>query len=133
MGVAVAWPTETFDVVDVDISRLSDKRDGGWPEETEPSTFGSLWKGFRSYLEVVGIPKANEPIDPWTYSKKRFNVLITATLEDKKTKDRFCIGNYHMPCAFYAPQVMAMHLEMAAKHVQNIANKQQQLPYILAG
>ena len=35
-----------------------------------------------------------------------------------------------MPCAFFAPMVMTIHTEMAARHVQTLA---EDMPYLLAG
>jgi 2',5'-phosphodiesterase len=42
----------------------------------------------------------------WTMARNRFNVLVTIVLKDKRTHQQFCIGNYHMPCMYYAPMVM---------------------------
>jgi endonuclease/exonuclease/phosphatase family metal-dependent hydrolase len=55
-------------------------------------------------------------------SQNRFNQLVTVKLQDKKTKKSFAIGNYHMPCAFYAPHVMTIHTDLAARHVQRLAS-----------
>mmetsp|Transcript_11091 Transcript_11091/g.31889 ORF Transcript_11091/g.31889 Transcript_11091/m.31889 type:complete len:235 (+) Transcript_11091:469-1173(+) len=71
-----------------------------------------------------------EPVEPWEMSQYRHNILVTATLKDRASGRAFCLGTYHMPCAFYAPQVMTIHSEMAAKHVQMLAGTN---PYILAG
>ena len=135
MGVGVAYPTQVYETLDVDISRLSDKRIGGWPVEPEASTttkvlssISSLWK---VPLQAVGLSSPPQP-DHWIISENRFNILVTATLRDKTTGKAFCIGNYHMPCCFYAPMVMSIHTEMAARHVQDIASEKG-LPYILAG
>jgi 2',5'-phosphodiesterase len=136
MGVALAWPTDTLEAVDVDISRLSDKRVGGWPERDEKKFFTELWGNVQSTLgtplRFLGFKGEREKEDHWSISERRFNVLLTATLRDKESGQAFCIGTYHMPCCFYAPMVMAIHSEMAVKHVQDIAAKDN-FPYILAG
>lgn len=133
MGVAIAFPTESMKVLDVDISRLSDTRQGGWPQAPEEGFLTRVVKGVASFvqkpLEMVGA-LAKAPIEPWSYSKNRFNILLTVKLEEKQSGKSFCLGNYHMPCAFYAPMVMTIHSEMAAKQVQTLAND---MPYILAG
>ena len=66
-------------------------------------------------------------------SERRSNVLLTTTLRDKQSGQAFCVGCYHMPCAFFMPMTMTIHSEMAAKHVQDIAASKNGLPYILAG
>jgi mRNA deadenylase 3'-5' endonuclease subunit Ccr4 len=136
MGVAIAFPTGAFETVDVDISRLSDRRVGGWPAAPPPtllesilSTVKPFWTTPLGYLGLWKKPKE----DHWSMSARRYNVLVTTTLRDKKSGKAFCIGNYHMPCAFYMPMAMTIHAELAAKHVQDIAASKDGLPYILAG
>jgi 2',5'-phosphodiesterase len=134
MGVCIAWPAAQMEALDVDISRLSDKREGGWPvppKEVEP--LEKIWTDIRSFVQKplinFGLVK-KPPIDPWEMSQNRFNILVTVKLKDKNSGASFCVGNYHMPCAFFAPKVMTIHTEMAAKHVQTLAGD---MPYILAG
>jgi len=133
MGVAIAWPTTLMKCVNVDVSRLSDKRPGGWPRGPKPGFIqrvsNNIVSTVRPTLEKMGI-LSRPPIDPWEMSENRFNILLTVTLEEKESGKTFTLGNYHMPCAFYAPKVMTIHCEMAAKHVQNLAMES---PYILAG
>ena len=133
MGVAVAWPTSAFKVLDVDISRLSDKREGGWPRGPKTSAVENFVRGFASFvrtkLENIGL-LSKPKVDHWKMSENRFNILLTVKLEDLESGKSFCLGNYHMPCAFYAPMVMTIHSEMAAKHVETLADG---MPYLLAG
>lgn len=133
MGVAVAWPTAAMNCIDVDISRLSDKREGGWPRGPQPGILqrisNTIKSTVRPTLEKVGI-LSRPPVEPWEMSENRMNILITVKLEDKESGQAFALGCYHMPCAFYAPRVMTIHCEMAAKHIQNIAAD---LPCVLAG
>jgi mRNA deadenylase 3'-5' endonuclease subunit Ccr4 len=132
MGVAIAFKLSDYNVLDVDISRLADKREDGWPRKPrEKSSFiKNIYKGIYTslsstikslYYTVLGTtPK--RIIDPWFMSQNRFNQLVTVKLQDKKTKKSFAIGNYHMPCAFYAPHVMTIHTDLAARHVQRLAS-----------
>lgn len=136
MGVAVAYPTAAFETVGVDISRLSDERVGGWPRAPAPTLVDRILSTVKPFwsvpLGMMGLYKRPKE-DEWSMSQRRYNILVTTTLRDKKSGQAFCIGNYHMPCAFYMPPAMTIHSEMAAKHVQDIAAKQDGLPYILAG
>jgi 2',5'-phosphodiesterase len=133
MGVAIAWPTASMEVLDVNISRLSDTRPEGWPRPPEEDGLDKVWKNLKSLVKIplqkaglIGRP----PLEPWSYSENRSNVLLTVKLKDQESGLSFCLGNYHMPCAFFAPMVMTIHSEQAARHVQNLAGD---LPYILTG
>lgn len=136
MGVGVAYPTQMYETLDVDISRLADKRTSGWPVEPDATTTTKVWNGVSSLwkvpLRTVGL-QSSPPPDHWSISENRFNILVTVTLKDRASGKAFCIGNYHMPCCFYAPMVMSIHSEMAARHVQDIASSKNDLPFILAG
>lgn len=148
MGVGIAFKTSSFDVLDVDISRLSDNREGGWPRKPrEPKRnavvrFAKDFYGFaatttKSFLGLVGLYEAPRwpPQDAWSMAENRFNQLVTVKLQDKATKKSFAIGNYHMPCAFFKPAVMTIHTDLAARHVQKLARKEEEegTPYVLAG
>lgn len=136
MGVCLALPLETFEVVHVDISRLADEREGGWPARDDPSTLDRIWSKVNAVVDktrkLAGY-KVPEVIDHWNMSQYRFNVLISAVLREKETGNAFCVGNYHMPCAYYAPMVMTIHADLAARQVQRIAAEHGNMPYILAG
>lgn len=152
MGVAIAFKTSSFDVLGVDISRLSDKREGGWPREPKApkrnvvTRFAIDLYGFastttKSFLGLFGLYDAPRwpPQDAWSMAENRFNQLVTVKLQDKATQKSFAVGNYHMPCAFYKPQVMTIHTDLAARHVQKLASKEVPnntngaMPYVLAG
>ena len=151
MGVGIAFPLDTFDVMDVDISRLSDYREDGWPqldedEEKKKSSmismiqFGQrmLQRGIQTFLHPVRsmlqIYPETKSIDHWQLSENRHNILLFCRLrvkdKNQSCKKEFCISNYHMPCAFYAPMVMNIHAEMVAKRSQSMASGD---PLILAG
>lgn len=135
MGVALAWPINQWRVIDVDISRLTDKREGGWPKapSSDPGRLTEIWnqlaRATRPYLEYVGIVSKG-PVDTWEMAENRFNVLLTVKLQDKTSGRSFAIGTYHMPCAYKTPKVMTIHTDLAARHVQRLAGS---MPFILAG
>jgi len=108
MGVCLAWPTVQFEAVHVDISRLSDTRNE-WPIEPELNPIARVWTGVQSIMQppLRKLGLIQETIDHWSMSERRFNALITATLKERESGRVFAIGNYHMPCAFYAPMVMS--------------------------
>ena len=57
----------------------------------------------------------------WSMAQRRFNVLLTVVLRDRESGQEFGVGNYHMPCAYYAPFVMTMHGDLCLAHVQRMA------------
>jgi len=155
MGVAMAYPTEAYETVFVDIARLSDHRVGGWPRTLteDGSSLVTTVKRIRSLstaafikgLELVlrparqllRLPAPEKTRDHWEMSENRFNILLTACLRRKELEEdadmkggTFVVSNYHMPCAFYAPMVMNIHCDMMAQRCQDLANGD---PYILAG
>jgi 2',5'-phosphodiesterase len=86
-------------------------------------------------LELVKLlpdSKQLEWDDPWNIAEYRSNALVTMKLQDIQSEKCFAVGNYHMPCCFYAPQVMTLHVDLAARHIQKLA-AQSSMPYILAG
>ena len=175
MGVGLAYPLNEFETIDVDISRISDKREGGWPKEPETEDGAMIsnivrgiqrgvasvalrtLKALRSNINRIGYGggpvNERDPIDPWDMSEKRFNVLLTVSLRERKSGAVFSVSNYHMPCAFFAPPVMNIHADLAARRVQMLAEKTwlglnseentavdlsadesaRKIPYILAG
>jgi len=142
MGVGIAYPTEHFETVKVDICRLSDERIDGWPREEIDEEDAKRGPGFirqfstainqfirNRVIKQLGFNSQQErkPIDPWEMSENRFNALVSVALRHRHNNDAssgdgtFLISNYHMPCAFYAPPVMNIHSEMVARRVQTLA------------
>ena len=112
MGVVVAYPTDQFETIDVDISRLSDTR--SWPpKDEEKPWWANLFDAAVSVpLKLLGMKEKAEK-DPWEYSEYRLNVMTSVTLKDRVSGEAFCIGTYHMPCAYFAPQVMTIHADVS--------------------
>lgn len=146
--MGIAYPTEHFETVKVDICRLSDERIDGWPKEEEINEsvapkigliqhFSKVFHDFirNRLVKQLGWYNQQEqqqkPIDPWEMSENRYNVLISVALRHRhkaasstssSSAGTFLISNYHMPCAFFAPPVMNIHAEMVARRVQTLAS-----------
>jgi 2',5'-phosphodiesterase len=73
-----------------------------------------------------------QPIEEWNFSENRQNIMLFIRIKDKEDPEGkpFCISNYHMPCAFYAPKVMTIHADMVAKRTQDLAGSD---PHVLVG
>lgn len=134
MGVAVGWPLAKFTAEDIDICRLSDTREEGWPKSPPQGSFDTLVQGAYSFirpsLEKLGV-LSQSPTDAWSLSQNRNNNLITVKLVDKESLRSFAVATYHMPCAYYAPQVMTIHTDLAARRVQSVVGPD--MPYVFAG
>ncbi|KAL7512873.1 hypothetical protein ACHAXN_012671 [Cyclotella atomus] len=146
MGVGIAYPLKEFETIKVDICRLSDEKEDDWPRPPEEGEDGVITKvrSLASYTVqsttellqnyigkhlgtdfrlLLGLSK--ETIDPWEMSENRYNVLLTVALRfrDDETRGVFSISNYHMPCAFYCPPVMNLHVDLAARRTQQLATE----------
>jgi len=134
MGVLLAWPTATLELVDLDIVRLADQRQD-WPKTATTSTSSSphVWlqqwgRGLWSWIQTVvssgnDDDKEETPPDHWNLSQHRHNQLIAARLRDTRTRQEFVVGTYHMPCAYYCPMAMTIHADMAARFVEQMAER----------
>jgi len=140
---------------------------GGWPVPPEPDERErlSLWFQARTKIwnpltlhvqksimalvqqpilrSILGTADATTepPTDHWAVAQNRMNVMLTATLREKESGQSFLVSTYHMPCAYYAPMIMTIHVDLAVRHVQNLAaaaaanehQTEENIPYILAG
>ena len=165
MGVALAWPIGMFETLDVSVTRLSDTREGGWPRPPPADPNGGTivsaavravggklqsWMGtalqtvvaspVRFLLGWPSTPSNDNDAEPWDYAERRMNVLLAATLRDKATGTEFCVATYHMPCSFWDLRIMAIHADLAVRHVQRVAassaddsGDSKSRPYLFAG
>jgi hypothetical protein len=61
---------------------------------------------------------------------KKENYMIVVHVEHRATKVECVVGTYHCPCAFYDPEVMALHLGVASRVTQTFVPG---LPCVFAG
>jgi len=113
MGVALAIPLDKFSLEHVDVSTLSDYREGGWPKAPPEElpivialakqavsnvVFRPLRWMSKKATSIVSLLSSDEPYmvkllkgaddqtDHWDLSKKRKNMLVFAKLVEKKSK-----------------------------------------------
>jgi len=150
MGIATAFPTEHFKMQKVDLLRLSDKKQDGWPRKPrapEPSAlrtyvFNPIYNPMKAAYRYYR-PKKRAEDDAWDYSKYRYNQFIGVKLLNRclgesastSTSTPFWVGNYHMPCAFRTPAVMNIHADLVGSRIQKLAKGENgnHDPYVLAG
>ena len=184
MGVAIAYPLDVYEALDVRIDRLSDfdassavdptegrgeiassatasrgawplapfkEKDNGKKEAANPSLAGLLMAVTDRALKLVLSPfrlligggggggeekpevfvrgkAGKDDEDIYTTSKKKSNILISATLSHRAapsaaSRKPFQVSTYHMPCAFMTPQLMVLHAELAVRHSMALANR----------
>ena len=120
MGVGIAVPPE-YEVLESSIARLSDTK--RWPRPPPPGFLGRL-KGAVAGPAVGLWRRATgrkAPTDPMEYSQRRYNSVVFLRLRCRRTGGVFCLATYHMPCAFWSPPVMVIHVAMLLQHVQRLA------------
>lgn len=124
MGVAVAYPLDQYEILEVKIERLSDSRN--WKNLRQGEV------KYRKFLQnISNLLKLKKNLKhPQDYAQTRFNQFVFLKLKDRHSQEIFCVANYHMPCMFFVPQVMTIHVAMIAQKVQELAQEYQ---FILAG
>jgi len=150
MGVGVAYPTDRFDLVDAQVSRLSDTREPRWPREPKKEgtelmlqqvkdagrgVLGWTAAPFKAVWRLVTGGGGRKPfnkaeVDPWEYSMKRFNFAVFARLRDKASGRSAAVVTYHMPCVYWSQPVMVIHTAMASQAAHRFADGD---PLVLCG
>jgi len=148
MGVAIAFPVRVYEAQQTSIQRVSEMK--RWmPRKTETGASSNgdplhalldLAGYFASpfFLEGRGITlndgdedEEQPGVDIWDYSRGRQNTMVALKLKPRQSEhSSFVVATYHMPCAYWSPQVMVIHTALAAQCAHKFANGH---PLILAG
>ena len=79
-------------------------------------------------------PPRRSQIDVYTDAKERKNNVIVLKLHSLVLDQSFWVATYHMPCVYYAPQVMTLHVVALLKFLQKLRTQgTQRTPLIFAG
>ena len=125
MGVGIAFPLSKYSVEELKVETIANSRD--WPKISPLELF---WRScFKGIMKSLGKPYGHLENSLY-YAKSRLNQLVFVRLQDLETKKKFGVGTYHMPCAYYAPQVMTIHSAMVIQRMQILAKGD---PGVLAG
>jgi len=127
MGVGLAVPLDRFEVMQVQLDRLSDTKP--WPKQ--PSV--DIWTRWmtRIRLWILSLLQWKQPNEcPWHIARQRYNVMVSTKLRCKVTSQAFNVSTYHMPCIFKTPEVMVIHTALAAQRAYFLAAGD---PFVLAG
>jgi endonuclease/exonuclease/phosphatase family metal-dependent hydrolase len=132
MGVAIAIPMSDYDVLQVDITTVSDTKRMPKKKKSEgvvAIVLSWIKESALRALKALGVWRP-EP-SHWKLALDRFNQLVSVRLQAKATGSKpFLLGTYHMPCMFKIPQVMSIHTALSAQHVKRLANGD---PYVFVG
>lgn len=133
MGICIAYPRNRYQLKASDVFCVTDTKVGGWKDPsakkdtTQPGRWTRMWLSLLSWLNLS--PK-REKESLWDTAKSRNNTVICLRLANN-TKE-FMVATYHMPCIFWEPAVMSIHITMAIQAIQRLATKAN-VPYIVAG
>lgn len=153
MGVGIAYPRAHYELQAADIVCVADSKPGGWkiPREKNPweevdsvlaqKIMLPLWRGGNALGELLTsavekvralIPPLRRAESPWELAKKRPNTMVCLRLHPVNHAEdgEFVVATYHMPCQFWEPAAMTIHVALAFQLVAKLAEG---APYILAG
>lgn len=128
MGVALAYPHDIYSLEDCETFRVADDI-----KDYRPITTLSLMQHLVRWTRWFSFTKpAEEPIDPWSKSLDRQNTFIFSRFKSKlvPSAESFCVATYHMPCAFYCPPIMVIHVAELIRQCQKLAEN---YPLIVLG
>jgi 2',5'-phosphodiesterase len=125
MGVGFAFPLSEYSLEELKIERIADLRQ--WPKISIFEVWGRNL--LHNITKKLGLKTINRD-HPFSYAKSRLNQWIFARLKYRETNQNIVVANYHMPCAFFAPQVMTLHATMVIQRLQKLAEND---PFVLAG
>lgn len=127
MGVGIAFPLDTYELLDADITTISDTKRKPPREKVDDRMIKKVVTWFTAALAFM-IPTwlkslVVKPVeDPWSAALWRNNQLVALKLQQIKSPKRaFTVGTYHMPCMFDKPPVMAIHTSLSVQHLQQYA------------
>jgi mRNA deadenylase 3'-5' endonuclease subunit Ccr4 len=117
MGVLLAYPYDHYTAIDTKLIHVGSTLEV--PRITKPNF---IWAWILSLLMFLSATfkkyYEKKTFDPLIYVSKRQNLLILCKLKHEDTNTIVNVATYHMPCAFWAPKVMDIHLHQAIKLAQ---------------
>lgn len=128
MGVMLAWPRHAYEVIDVEISRISDTAPKEmWPKDKLdiPSHFGMLSR--HELQSVIGCypPEFEAHFDEWKVARGCMNEAVFVKLCPRGLPTQsFVVSTYHMPCLFGSAakvRVMNIHLHLLMGELRKFA------------
>jgi len=139
MGVMLAWPRTDYEVLDVDISRISDTAPKSmWPTSKAKSQSPFAGMSRSAIEELLGCPPPDFgdtgiPFE-WKVARDRMNEAVMVRLRPRKAPQQsFCVATYHMPCLFGSPEkvrVVNVHTYLLLKKLHDFAGSD---PAVLMG
>jgi hypothetical protein len=144
MGVGIAVPLTHFELLEADVTCISDTKPqppagagvpSASPASPSPSPLSSLLRALFGCCTAPP-PAAEESI--YQINRKRLNQMVSVRLrqsgdegaEGHPPSPTFTVSCYHMPCLFKNRPFMSMHCALAAQHAHRFAQGGR---YILAG
>jgi len=140
MGVAIAWPANQYEIVQMKTVTPSEDIPKPPKDDKEKYNYSlnSLWYKLNKWWYGSSLPKneRHKLISDWKYASYRNNTALLATfMHTKFNQGTFLVANYHMPCAFKKPLVMLLHAAALSRKVlmEQTTIDHHNLPIILVG
>jgi mRNA deadenylase 3'-5' endonuclease subunit Ccr4 len=131
MGVAIAFPTEHYELKSTVIRTIAETRDlYKAPEPTLVARVVAAVALVFAWFASFVVARKHAARDPYEYAMARENVVVAVQLACKHSQKTFWVATYHMPCAFMYPQMMTVHSSLVLQFVAKQAGAQ---PFVLAG
>lgn len=82
------------------------------------SVLARIWKAI-----TTDPSKRRQPLLENSYetAKRRFNNIIAMRIKSRKNGQVFTVANYHMPCVYYLPEAMTMHVALALEYLERFS------------
>ena len=122
MGICIAFPNK-YSILDCKIERVSELYK--LPEKINDNYYDIHYNYFWGLLGY----KTEDYMD---IVKSRSNTVIALKLENKNNNSSFWVLNYHMPCIWRNPIILAIYCIIIQKFVRKISNNGD-IPCIILG
>jgi hypothetical protein len=143
MGVAIAFPSSKYGLVDCSIVNVADQKPGGYEDkDKQPSALLNslavrVWGALSLFVTKIGsilfprffIAEDEKQSDSaaWAAARSRSNMMIMLSLRIKPIfqtgSASIVVATYHMPCYFFMPNVMMIHTALVKKCLADFVQK----------
>lgn len=139
MGVGIAVPMDLFWIEDCRVEVISDTT--SWPMKAPPrglmKPLVGLQKRMEKMWESLNLLRNNvsgnrrsggwrgPDVNPWIYARGRKNMMVFVRIVSRRNGGKFCVGTYHMPCAFWSEAVMMIHCSLVVSKFLDLCSGDQ--------
>lgn len=130
MGCAVLVPLNSYSVLNVDVSRVSNTKTSVQITDAQREYLKYCTYYLNLKRKISSWQSKMNGVKQWHMAQQKPNEMINVELMCKQQSVPFVVGTYHMPCHFHSSPVMTIHCALAAQLIQRLAKDR---PYVLTG